>query len=300
MGDIVNPKQVYRYKQLVKDSELLTRRYECLKKAVIGYSVQGRELIALKLGSGKRKIMLNGAHHAREWLTTALLMNMVEDYCERYENEKNVKILLQDVSIWFVPMVNPDGVTLVQDGVEQFEESDLLIQMNNGSEVFDGWKANIRGVDLNRQYPIDWENIDDQIQKPAPAMFKGPKPLSEPEAKSLYDFALKHKFSFVACYHSSGEEIFWQYKLSGKEYVYAKGFADQLSTITGYRLVDPGPDPSGGGFTDWFIMVQKRPAFTIEIAPYVGPVPVPLKHYNKIWTENKEVGMILARACLYN
>ncbi|MFC4404869.1 M14 family metallopeptidase [Gracilibacillus xinjiangensis] len=300
MGNIVNPKQVYRYTQLLDDINLLTSKYDSLEKRVIGYSVNHRKLIALRLGTGKKAVMLNGAHHAREWLTSALLMNMAEYYCKRHEDEEEIRKLFKEVSLWFVPMVNPDGVTLVQDGADQFHQKNELIKMNDGSVHYDGWKANIRGIDLNRQYPMDWETIDDQIRKPAPAMFKGKKPLSEPEVRSLYQFSLEHNFAFVACYHSSGEEIFWQYKSSGAVYDSAKKLAEKLAALTGYRLVEPGPNPSGGGFTDWFIMVQKRPSFTIEIGPYVGPVPVPLHYYDKIWKENKEVGLLLAKACLQN
>ncbi|KAB8131769.1 peptidase M14 [Gracilibacillus oryzae] len=298
MSIIVNPKQVYSYTKMMEDILLLTEAYPFLHKEVIGHSVEKRKIVAVKIGTGKKSIMLNGAHHAREWLTTALLMDMLEYYCHRHENEQEIRDIFSKISLWFVPMVNPDGVTLVQEGADSFPQKESLMEMNQGSSDFNGWKANIRGVDLNRQYPMDWDSIDDRIQKPASAMFKGSHPLTEPESMSLYLFALEHKFDAVACYHSSGEEIFWQYKLTGDLYHSAKKIVEQLAELTGYQLIDPGPNPSGGGFTDWFIMVQKRPSFTIEIAPYVGPVPVPLEYYDKIWQENKEVGITLAKACL--
>ncbi len=290
MESIVEPKQVYTYQIMLNDIKLLKQTYPFLVVEEIGMSVDERKIIAVKIGNGSRPIMLNGAHHAREWMTTALLMHMLEYYCKTYTENQ-----LDDLAIWFVPMVNPDGVTLVQEGVEQFAEKDFLLQLNENSIDFASWKANIRGVDLNRQYPVDWEHIDDYVRKPSKSMYKGPSPLSEPEARALYDFTILHQFHAVACYHSSGEEIFWKYKADGKLIEESLKLANQLVTATGYTLIDPGENPSGGGFTDWFLMKQKRPSFTMEIAPYVGPRPVPLEFYEEIWEKNKHVGLILGR-----
>ncbi|WP_277678616.1 M14 family metallopeptidase [Gracilibacillus dipsosauri] len=294
MGAIVDPRKIYTFEQMKVDIDCLCIKYPYLAKEIIGYSVEKRELFAIKLGTGSKNVLLNGAHHAREWLTTALLMNMIEYYCELVQLKADFRKLLQDVSIWFIPMVNPDGVTLVQTG----SNLPFLRTLNNESDDFRAWKANIRGVDLNRQYPVDWESIDDQMKKPAPAMYKGAQPLSEPEVKALYQFVLEKDFCNAACYHSSGEEIFWKYKITGELLNQAKGLANDLAELTGYQLVEPDGEPSGGGFTDWFLMQMERPSFTIEIAPYIGPRPVPITYFDQIWEQNKEVGIFLAEACL--
>lgn len=300
MEKIVNPKQTYTHDQMEEDIILLLKRYpNILKSEIIGSSVDDRNIHALKLGTGETEIFINGAHHAREWLTTSLLMDMIEAYCEAYLHgsfigDFDVRLVLEKVSIWFVPMVNPDGVTLVQKGHLSAKHPDKVLQLNNGDFDFSSWKANIRGVDLNRQYPAGWETIDDDIGKPAPMMFKGTEPLSEPEVKAIYDFTLAHKFKTAVAYHSSGEEIFWKYKCSGELLKTAKKIADMFSEKTGYELVDPGPNPSGGGYTDWFLTSIKKPGFTPEISPLVGPRPVPVENYDKIWNENKEIGLMLA------
>lgn len=56
--------------------------------------------------------------------------------------------------MWFVPMVNPDGVTLQQEELKAFPISlhASLLEMNEGSKNFKRWKANAKGIDLNRQY----------------------------------------------------------------------------------------------------------------------------------------------------
>ncbi|MBM7571004.1 M14 family metallopeptidase [Aquibacillus albus] len=301
MDRIVNPKQVYTYEQLVKDITKLKQKFpDLIQVEVIGHSIENRKLYALKLGKGDREIFINGAHHAREWLTTALLMVMVETYSEAFKNNQkiggfDVKEILSKTSIWFVPMVNPDGVALVQNGEQTMSNANQLLELNNGSKDFSSWKANIHGVDLNRQYPADWENIQNDPGKPASAMYKGPSPLSEPETKSIYDFTIAHNFELAVAYHSSGEEIFWKYRSNGDLLRQSKKIADMISKKTGYSLIFPGPNPSGGGFTDWFLDSLKKPGFTIEISPLVGPRPVPISFFDKIWNENKEVGIMLAK-----
>ncbi|CQR46519.1 Gamma-D-glutamyl-L-diamino acid endopeptidase 1 [Paraliobacillus sp. PM-2] len=300
MERIIQPKQVYTYEQMCLDCNRLMDRYPSLiSMKTIGYSVGKRKLIAIKLGKGEDKIFINGAHHAREWLTTTLLMDIIETYAEAtnstsaFETDK-IKEILNQCSFWFVPMVNPDGVTLAQSGYRSFKHKDLLIEWNKGSYDFSSWKANIRGVDLNRQYPADWETIQSDPGIRSCENFKGYEPLSEPESLAIYQFVQSQSIKLAAAYHSSGEEIFWKYKSETELEKRSKEIALQLANVTGYKLIYPSENPSGGGFTDWFISYYQRPSFTIEIAPYIGPNPVPLDYYASIYQQNKYVPLLLA------
>ncbi len=298
MEKIVVPKQNYNDKKMKHDIKKLLSRYsDILYHEVIGYSVEERGIDAIRVGTGEKEIIMHGSHHAREWLTSVLLMDMIEWYAQQIKEKKTYQSLalnelFDKVSIWIVPMVNPDGVEFVQAA----KSTPNRHQANDKIKKYqEAWKANVRGVDLNRQYPADWDIIDDRIQKPAFANYKGPAPLSEPEALSLYSFTCAHNFLYAVSYHASGEEIFWKYKTEGALLKEAAILANKLSILTGYSLVAPDENPSGGGFTDWFLTEIKRPAFTIEIAPYVGPRAVPLKYYDQIWRENCYVGLFLAK-----
>jgi murein tripeptide amidase MpaA len=298
--NVVNPLQVYTYEKMEKDIKRLKEIYpDIIHTEIIGKSVDGRNIYALKLGKGKTEIFMNGSHHAREWITTNLLMEMIDEYSRAYRTNSsidgyNVRKILNNTSIWYVPMVNPDGVTLVQLGHKSAKNPDYVLKINGGKTDFSAWKANIRGVDLNRQYPAGWETIKGDPGKPSPQNYKGPKPLSEPETKAMYNFTLKHNFKTAVSYHSSGEILYWDYKTSGTLKSTARKIADMISKKTGYSLVFPGPNPSGGGYTDWFEYSIKRPAFTPEVSPYVGPRPVPLSNFSRIWEQNKSIGLMLA------
>ncbi|WP_051475612.1 M14 family metallocarboxypeptidase [Bacillus sp. J37] len=304
--NIVDPMQTYTYETMVKDLKEIEKSYPGLAKLTsIGKSVDGRELYALKLGKGKTEILIHGSHHAREWITTNLVMEKIDQYAYLYAtNGKmdvyNVKEVLNNTTIWFVPMVNPDGVTLVQKGHTSAKNPNNVLKINGGSKDFSAWKANIRGVDLNRQYPANWNNIVGNTGKPSPDNYKGPKPLSEPESSAMVDFANQHDFKTAVSYHSSGQIIYWQFNQTGERLKRDQKIANTVSKKTGYSLVPIKKNPSGGGFNDWFLTYKKNPGFTPELSPYVGPRPVPLRNFNKIWKENNSLGLILAKEAFEN
>ncbi|PEL07049.1 M14 family metallocarboxypeptidase, partial [Bacillus sp. AFS017336] len=298
-NNYVDPNGNYSYDKLTADLQELNAWYPSFTKVeIIGKSVDGRNLYAFKLGTGKSEISINGSHHAREHMTTNVIMEMLDQYASAYE--KNTKISSFDVrktltqtSIYFVPMVNPDGVMLVQKGASSAKNPSQVIKLNKGSKNFTAWKANVRGVDLNRQYPAGWSTIPGNKSKPGPDNYKGTKALSEPEAKALYDFTNKHSFKNTVAYHSSGNIIFWHYNQTGSQFTRDKAIATKLSKQTGYSLVAPAKG-GGGGYKDWYVTAKKRPGFTIEISPYVGNKPVPNSYFSSIMKKNLPVGLILA------
>lgn len=302
--NIVNPKQTYTYEQLVNDIKKLELAHPGLIKSyVIGNSVDGRKIYAIKLGNGSKEIMFNGSHHAREHMTTNVLMEMIDTYSAAYWRNSiidgfPVRSTLDKVSMWFVPMVNPDGVTLVQKGHKSAKNSSYVLKLNDYNQDFSEWKANIRGVDLNRQYPADWENIKFNRGKPGPSNFKGNKPLSEPEAKALFNFTINHNFKIATAYHSSGEILYWYFHQKGSNYTRDLSIAMKIKTYTDYSLVQPTLNPSGGGFTDWFIQYSGNPGFTPEISTYTNSKPVPLKNFDRIWKQNKSIGLLLAQEAM--
>lgn len=46
-----------------------------------------------------------------------------------------------------------------------------------------------------------------------------------------------------------------------------------------------------GVSVNWFVLTQKNPGLTIEIAPYVGLKPVPHKYWQSVWKKNKSIGL---------
>ncbi|WP_018394687.1 M14 family metallocarboxypeptidase [Bacillus sp. 37MA] len=299
-GNYVNPFKTITYSQMEKDlKELVLWHPDIASLETIGKSVDGRDLYALKLGTGKEEVMVNASHHAREHITTNVIMEMADQYAYLFKtngemNGYSVQNILKKSSIYFVPMVNPDGVSLVQLGAGSAINKASVVKINGGKTNFSAWKANVRGVDLNRQYPAAWSTICCDPGKPSSQNYKGPKALSEPEAKAMYDFTLAHSFKASAAYHSSGQIIYWHFHQSGAQKTRDYAIAKKVSSKTGYSLVAPQSNPSGGGYTDWFIQSEQKPGLTIEVSPYVGNQPVPLVYFSSIWKQNNSIGLLLA------
>lgn len=288
---------------MVKDIQKLEKKYpDLVKKKVIGKSEYGRNIYAFSLGKGDANVFIHASHHAREWLTTNLVMYMAEQYATAYKNNKkinsyNVKNLLNQTTIWFVPMVNPDGVTLQQQGLKAFPKKDhaALIKMNLGSKNFKRWKANAKGVDLNRQYNAGWKTVKFSPKGPRYKNYKGKAPHTTAETKAIVKFVNEIYPEMCIAFHTSGKIIYWNYKQAKNEYNRDHKYAKKLRQMTGYSLVYPGKNPSGGGFTDWFIYTKKRPSFTIEISRYYSETNPPVSEFSTAWKENKAVGLYIAQ-----
>ncbi|BBH19109.1 peptidase M14 [Paenibacillus baekrokdamisoli] len=275
---IVDARAEYGYKELLQDMDALELEYPFLERVCIGQSVMGKPIYALRIGEGPRKVHFNAAMHANEWITTPLLMTFIEDAAgacslSRKLGGVDMRALIEQVTLWFVPMVNPDGVELVQEGLRhEHPHYAELLQWNRQSHRFTKWKANIRGVDLNDQFPAFWEEEVERraVAGPGPRDYPGTAPLSEPEAKALAAFTTEQQFDLVVAMHTQGQEIYWNYR--GYEPPEAESIAGRLGQASGYKPVKlRGSD---AGYKDWFIYEYRKPGFTIEVGQGVNPLPI--------------------------
>ncbi|MEI7024904.1 M14 family zinc carboxypeptidase [Paenibacillus sp. y28] len=275
---IVDIGNEYGYAEMNEDIRLLLQKYPFLQAGMIGQSVLGKPIPVIRIGNGEKQVHYNGAFHANEWITTPLLMRFIEEYADSYQNQtrlrgRDMAQLYAEASLWVVPMVNPDGVELVQEGAQPGNPYySQLLEWNNGSADFRRWKANIRGVDLNDQFPAHWEIERDRraVEGPGPRDYVGPFPLSEPESQAMANFTNQHSFRLVIAFHTQGQEIYWNYRdLEPPE---SKGIADRFAAVSGYRAVKlTGSD---AGYKDWFIQELRRPGFTVEAGLGINPLPV--------------------------
>ncbi len=295
--DIVIPREDYGYDEMMDDLSRLTERYPFITLSTIGETVLGRPIPAVRIGTGRKEVHYNASFHAQEWITTPLLMKFLERYAEAYQSGErigqfNVPALYQATSLWLVPMVNPDGVELVQEGIDADNPYyETVLQANGGSLDFRPWAANIRGVDLNNQFPAQWEREARRgTSVPAPRNYSGPSPLSEPEARAMADFTRAHDFRLVIAFHTQGEEIYWGFE--GLEPAESERIVTVFSEASGYlpvRYVQ-----SWAGYKDWFIQDWRRPGFTVEVGRGVNPLPI--SQFWRIWSQN--IGLMLAGLAL--
>lgn len=296
--NVVDTNISYTYEILQRDIQGLKARYPFLETGVAGRSVLGRNLSYIRLGNGPNQVFYNGAHHGLEWITVPLLMKFIEEFSKAYVEGRtfgpgyNPRDIWRRSSIYIIPMVNPDGVELVLNGLSRDNPyyQDLL-RWNNGSTDFSAvWQANNRGVDLNHNYNAAWQLSKDAervygITGPGPTRYSGTAPESEPESRAVADFTRMHNFRLVLAYHSQGQVIYWNFmnmappegRIIGEQFARASGYAlDQTTGIASYA-----------GYKDWFIQDNRRPGYTVEVG--LGRNPLPISQFDQIYKDNLEI-----------
>lgn len=267
---------VYDYHGLSRIIGFIKKTYPFVTIKEIGRSVLGHPIHELRAGNGRKKVHMNASFHANEWVTTLVLMTLFNQYLLCLTNGNlmqghRVNHLYEEVELSIVPMVNPDGVNLVLNGPPP-DWHEKLVSINAGNDDFIHWKANIRGIDLNRQFPANWElcKKTSPVHCPSSRDFPGDAPLSEPEAIAMAELVKNNFFDRIFAFHTQGGEFYWGYE--GYEPDVSVEMAVELERMSGYKAVRYVT--SHAGYKDWFIQEFRRPGFTVELGRGINPLPL--------------------------
>ena len=325
---IVDTSDTYFLDKIYDDMDKLCVKYNSiLSKKVIGMSVEGRDIVALKI-AGKRDeilrcaqndnklraknckkplILFVGGIHAREDFSVMLCMKMIEQYCYYYCEGKvfdgfDVMSIIDNTDMYFVPAANPDGLNIVHNGIKASSNYEKLKAMKIWGEDYTYWKANANGVDLNKNFDDgNWDirTCVPGTDVPCSERFKGYEADSEPETKALVNFCNENNFSLMVSYHCSGNCTFWAD--SGTHHMFNgldEKIMDELNDRFIYRKTKVSADPKiyGCGFENWFRKRMKRPAFCIELSPFTGGgIQHPDYMFEElVWQHGKSTGLFFA------
>lgn len=262
----------------------------------LGRSLRGKNIPILILGDPKAKIKILyvAAHHASEWICTSLLLRFSAEICAMAYGQKNIyginpATLLTSRCIIMIPMLNPDGVEIHQNGISDKDPMRVRLLEMNKSDNFRNWKANGRGVDLNHNYNAsfdEYKKIEASlgISGGANAKYSGEYPESEPETALLCNLVRYLQITSAITLHTQGEVIYYTSK--GRAPRRSEVIARTLSRMTGYSIEEPEGSACFGGMTDWFIQKLEKPCFTIECG--IGENPLPLSDAFDIYVKLRE------------
>lgn len=95
--------------------ELLKQQYPFLQTGSAGKSILGKDIPFVRIGRGTKEVFYSAAIHANEWITSLILLEFLHEYCEAIKNNSTIwgfsaTSLFESVSIYIMPIVNPDGV----------------------------------------------------------------------------------------------------------------------------------------------------------------------------------------------
>lgn len=272
----------YSYEDMRRDIWNLQRQYKgFLEVQICGETLDRRNLYCIRMGNplASRCIIINASMHGREWLNTQLMMLLLEQNCREYgvggDCGRIYGTLFGEVCVYLLPMMNPDGVAVSQQGPGAIRNPELRRKV----ELLAGgksrlWKANARGVDLNRNFDCGFHK--NPVKEPASMEYGGDRPLSEPETRTLVRLVEAVNPVGVINYHEAGPLIY---------YTNPSKLLTAVRRMTGYPLErEDGGCP--GSFGDW--LTDRGIAYcTIETCR--GKAPVGHWQIYPCYLENRRV-----------
>jgi protein MpaA len=188
------------------------------KLETIGDSAQDRPIRARRTGGAQRRAIL-------------LVGSIHGDETQGHRILREAlerRRALAGVELWTIETLNPDGVAA-------------------------GTRGNAHGVDLNRNFREDWRAI------PASSgYYSGPRPLSEPEARTARRFIRRIRPQLTVWYHQP-----WGRTLIPCDRQ-ARRIALRYARLSGLPPRDCYPSPPGSA-TGWQNEALGTPAFVVEL-----------------------------------
>ncbi len=254
---------------------LVAQHPNIAQRVAIGQSIQGRDINALLLrspaattspcGPERPAILINGCQHAREWISVMVPLYIANHIATNYGSSPSVTTLLDNLDIYIVPIVNPDGY--------EYSWSTNRMWRKNRRQNSDG----SFGVDNNRNWGYEWGG-EGASATPSNDTYRGSAPFSEPETRALRDFFLSHpNIRATIDFHSYSQLILspWAYSViptqDAEEYM-SLGLAmrDAISSTPNGEDYVAGPVAStlyiaSGGSVDWTYGAQGVFSWTIEL-----------------------------------
>ena len=295
--------QKYTYTEMSADISLLKRTYSrYVSVRTIGNSCDNRKLYDVVIGNtgSGRSIIVIGALHAREYMTAQLCMAQIEDYLKNHNNKNASEAtagVLNKIAIHYIPMANPDGVTISQFGMSGIRNSTLRKALRK-MKVVGGtkyWKSNARGVDLNKNFNYNY--IAKYGGKRGSDGYTGESVNSEPETRAITAFLEKMKNSGtlkgLINYHATGSILFGEAKGSVK-HVVTKMY-NLAKKITGYadsssyeeNINEHSKKKNIGNLREYAMYKKEIPSITLEIGKKACPLSA--NEFPSIWQKNKSL-----------
>ncbi len=290
-----------RCSQMILD---IVKTYPFCRTEILTRTAFQRPIRTLVIGNGPRKVIYTAAHHGNEWITALVLLKFGEELARAIQEQgrifhREATEIAEKVTIYMVPMVDPDGVDLVVGAIPQgniqYELARELAENYPAIPFPEGWKANLLGVDLNLNYPAGWLQareikFSQGYTMPGPRDYVGRAPLNQPETKALAGYTEFIDPALILAYHSQGKEIYWtflEYEVPG-----ARELGEEFAQVSGYTLTTPPPNSSYAGYKDWFIQDFRRPGYTVEVGQGVNPLP--LSQFSEIYRDNLGILVLAA------
>lgn len=257
----------HTYEEVIAEiDQLITSHPNITHKQTIGQSIEGRDLILLKISDNpaidedEPEVFYMSQIHAREAISTEVVLGIIHHLTDKYGTDSEITQLVDSRELWFLPVANPDGAVYVANEDSSWRKN----RRDNGDGTF--------GVDLNRNFGYEWGLDIGSSGDTGDETYRGTSAFSEPETQAIRDFILAHDFVASIAYHSYSNLILypWGYTSSAcPEKELFKSIGNQMAgrqPYESYTVVQgSGLYPTSGDSDDWLYGELGVYAFTIEI-----------------------------------
>jgi carboxypeptidase T len=223
----------------------------------------------VSLNEDEPELLYTAVHHSREPQSLTQLIFYMWYLLENYSSDNEVKHLIDNTQMYFVPMINPDGYiyneTTDPNGGGMWRKN----RRNNGDGT--------NGVDLNRNYGYGWGG-DNQGSSPntSSETYRGIGPFSEPETKAVAWLCEQHEFALALNYHSFGNYLIYPWGTgveltpdSNTFIALASEMTRQNNYVYGTGLQTVGYNVNGDS-DDWMYGEQLEKNKILSMTPEVG------------------------------
>lgn len=281
----------YSYADLSRDIKKMAKFYQdVMELSILAKTADNNNVYCIRLGNAdaKKKILIQSTMHAREWLNSQLVMKMAERCCKYYYSGKYNGIayskLFNNVCVYIVPMLNPDGVNISQYGLARIKSPSLrrlVKRLGRGS--YRRWKANARGVDLNRNFSAGFRKGNSRGTKRGREGYSGPYAFSERETKALVKLINKIKPKAVINYHEAGRVIY---------YTKYSSLTSLVRKKTGYRPIRESISGANGSLGDY---LTRKGITWCTPETYSGTAPVGHSQFYYEWGKHRDIIQAVAK-----
>ena len=250
----------------------------------IGVSVQGRQLLALKISDSvtihedEPEFFYTSTMHGDETVGYVLLLRLADYLLTNYNQPttegERVTNLVNNMEIWINPLFNPDGT----------------YRLGGDTTVNNARRWNANGVDLNRDFP---DRIDDTSNTTTGR---------QAETQAMMRWTKTHNFTLSANFHGGSQVVNYPFDNGAPSGSYSMCPDDAWFIHLSRTYATPNPDLMTGGFTngitngcawyaifggrqDWMYWWNGGREVTIELYDTKNP---PGSLLPQRWTNNKE------------
>ncbi|MCD6068608.1 MAG: hypothetical protein K0S33_3434 [Bacteroidetes bacterium] len=241
------------------------------------FTEEGNSLYFVKISdnpntneASESQVLYTSLHHAREAESLSQLIFYMWYLLENYQTNTEVQYLLNNLELYFIPCVNPDGYqyneTIAPSGGGMWRKN----RHDNGDGTY--------GVDLNRNYGEGW-GFDDNGSSPFTNndTYRGTAGFSEQETQMVRDFCNSHTFKLALNNHTYSNLLIypWGY-IAGFETpdsTIFRGFAKRMVRCSGFKY-GTGDQTVGyltnGDSDDWMYGEQMSKPMILSMTPEAG------------------------------